>query len=135
MAAEDDDKTEEPTPRKLDQAREKGDIIYSTEVSAALSLVAATAFVAFMAGPITKQMADSFIGFLAMPDQLSTDPASLSAIMGSIGIKLLAIFGLTAIALAISGIASRYLQDRPTFTAERLQPKLDKLNPIEGFKR
>lgn len=135
MAAEDDDKTEEPTPRKLDQAREKGDIIYSTEVSAALSLVAATAFVAFMAGPITKQMADSFIGFLAMPDQLSTDPASLTAIMGSIGIKLLAIFGLTAIALAISGIASRYLQDRPTFTAERLQPKLDKLNPIEGFKR
>lgn len=135
MAADDDDKTEEPTPRKLDQAREKGDIIYSTEVGAALSLVAATAFVAFMAGPITKQMAESFIGFLAMPDQLSTDPRSLTIIMGAIGIKLLAIFGLTAIALAISSIAARYLQDRPTFTAERLQPKLDKLNPIEGFKR
>ncbi|WP_135210811.1 flagellar biosynthesis protein FlhB [Vitreimonas flagellata] len=135
MAADDDDKTEEPTPRKLDQAREKGDIVYSTEVGAALSLVAATAFVAFMAGPITKQMGESFIGFLAMPDQLSTDPRSLTVIMGAIGIKLLAIFGLTAIALAVSGIAARYVQDRPTFTAERLQPKLDKLNPMEGFKR
>lgn len=135
MAADDDDKTEEPTPRKLDQAREKGDIIYSTEVGAALSLMAATAFVAFMAGPIASQMAHGFIGFLAMPDQLSTDPASLTRIMGAVGIKLLAIFGLTAIALAVSGIAARYLQDRPTFTAERLQPKLDKLNPIEGFKR
>ncbi|UPT61627.1 MAG: flagellar biosynthesis protein FlhB [Hyphomonadaceae bacterium JAD_PAG50586_4] len=135
MAADDDDKTEEPTQRKLDQAREKGDIIYSTEVGAALSLVAATAFVAFMAGPITAQMAHSFISFLAMPDQLSTDPRSLIAIMGAVGLKLMAIFGLTAVALAVSGIAARYLQDRPTFTAERLQPKLDKLNPIEGFKR
>ncbi|MBN8608672.1 MAG: flagellar biosynthesis protein FlhB [Caulobacterales bacterium] len=135
MAADDDDKTEEPTPRKLDQAREKGDIIYSTEVGTALSLIAATGFVAFMAGPITQSMAHSFIAFLAMPDQLGADPASLRAIMGAIGLKLLAIFGMTALALAGAGIASRYVQDRPTFTGERLTPKLDKLNPIEGFKR
>ncbi len=65
----DDDKTEEPTPRKLEQAREKGDIVYSAEVGAALSLIAATAIVAFMSGPIVGEMARSFIGFLAMPDQ------------------------------------------------------------------
>ena len=40
---DDDDKTEEPTQRKLDQAREKGDIIYTPEVGAAFSLMAATA--------------------------------------------------------------------------------------------
>jgi hypothetical protein len=41
----------------------------------------------------------SFISFLAMPDQLSTDPRSLIAIMGAVGLKLMAIFGLTAVAL------------------------------------
>jgi flagellar biosynthetic protein FlhB len=132
---DDDDKTEEPTARKLEQAREKGEIIYSPEVSSALSLVAATAIVAFMSGPIASETARGFIGFLAMPDQFSTEPGSLLAIAGSVGLKLLAIFGLTALALAGAGIASRYVQDQPTFTAKRLEPKLEKLNPVEGFKR
>jgi flagellar biosynthetic protein FlhB len=135
MAADDDDKTEEPTPRRLEQAREKGDIVYSAEVGAALSLITATAIVAFMSGPIADGMARGFIGFLAMPDQFSSDPASLTAIMASIGIKLLAILGLACLALAAAGIASRYVQDQPTFTGERLTPKLSKLNPVEGFKR
>ncbi len=131
----DDDKTEEPTAKKLDDARKRGDIVYTPEVGAALSLIAATAIVAFMSGPIASQMAHSFIGFLAMPDQFSADPGSLRAIMIGVGVKLLAVFGLVALTLAVAGIGSRYLQDQPTFTGERLTPKLDKLNPIEGFKR
>jgi flagellar biosynthetic protein FlhB len=131
----DDDKTEEPTSRKLEKARERGDIIYSAEVGAALSLLVATGLVAFMSGPIASELASSFIGFLAMPDQFSAEPGPLRSVMGSIGLKLLGILGLTAIALSVTGIAARYMQDRPTFTAERLTPKLSKLNPVEGFKR
>lgn len=131
----DDDKTEEPTQRKLDQAREKGDIIYSAEVGAALSLIAATGIVAFLSGPIVSEMGRSFIGFLAMPEQFSSSPSSLRSIMIAIGLKLGAILGMTCLALAAAGIASRYVQDKPTFTGERLNPKLSKLNPIEGFGR
>jgi flagellar biosynthetic protein FlhB len=135
MAADDDDKTEEPTPRKLEQAREKGDIIYTPEVGSALSLIALTGIVAFMAGPISSEMAHAFIGFLSMPEQYSTQPGALEHVLGQIGLKLLAIFGLACLALAAAGVASRYIQDKSTFTAEKLQPKLDKLNPMEGFKR
>ncbi|PZO47093.1 MAG: flagellar biosynthesis protein FlhB [Alphaproteobacteria bacterium] len=133
--ADDDDKTEEATPRKLEQAREKGDIVYTPEVGAALSLMAATGIVAFMSGPIVTEMARGFIGFIAMPEQFSVESGSLRAIMMSIMLKLGAIFGLTAVALAVAGIAARYVQDRPTFTGEKLQPKIEKLNPVEGFKR
>jgi flagellar biosynthetic protein FlhB len=104
-------------------------------VGAALSLIAATGIVAFMSGPIVSEMARGFIGFIAMPDQFSSDPGSLRAIMTSIILKLMAIFGLTALALAAAGIAARYVQDRPTFSGEKLTPKLNKLNPVEGFKR
>jgi flagellar biosynthesis protein FlhB len=133
--SDDDDKTEEPTPRKLEQAREKGDIVNTPEVGAALSLMAATAIVAFMSGPIVTQMAHGFIGFIAMPDQFSADGGSLRAVMISIVLKLMAIFGMTALALAAAGIAARYVQDKPTFSGEKLTPKLEKLNPVEGFKR
>lgn len=135
MAADDDDKTEEPTPRKLEQAREKGDIVYSAEVGAALSLIAATAIVAFMSGPIVTQIAHGFIGFIAMPDQYSSDAGSLRAIAMSVGMKLLAVFSLAALALGVAGIAARYVQAPPTFTGEKMTPKLEKLNPVEGFKR
>lgn len=131
----DDDKTEEPTARKLDQAREKGDIIYTPEVGAALSLVVLTGVVAFMAGPITREMGHSFLGFIAMPDQYSAEPASLTAIFGAVSLKVLLIFGMVMVALMVASIAARYVQDKPTFTGERMNPKLDKLNPMEGFKR
>jgi flagellar biosynthetic protein FlhB len=131
----DDDKTEEPTPRKLEQAREKGDIVYSAEVGAALSLIAATGIVAFMSGPILSEMARSFIGFIAMPDQYSAEPGALRAIGAAVGVRLIAIFALVAIFLGLAGLAARYVQDQPTFTGERLTPKLNKLNPVEGFKR
>jgi flagellar biosynthetic protein FlhB len=135
MAEQDDEKTEEPTPRKLEQAREKGDIIYTPEVGAALTLIVVTGVVAFMAGPIMAEMARSLIGFVSMPQQFSTEPGPLRAIAGAIGIKLLLIFGLMCVALAAAGLAARYVQDKATFTGERLTPKIEKLNPVEGFKR
>src|SRR5262245_23190881 len=125
MAADDDDRTEEPTQRKLEQARERGEIIYSPEVGAALSLIAATAIIAFMSGPIVSAMGHSFIAFIAMPDQFTADGGSLSAITLSVIMKVLAVFGLAALALAAAGFAARYLQDRPTFTAQRLSPSID----------
>lgn len=131
----DDDKTEEPTPRKLEQARERGDIVYSPEVGSALSLVAATSIIAFMSGPIASAAERVLITFIAMPDQLSSDPASLRALAIEVGLRLAAILGLAALALAAAGLVSRYVQDQPTFTTERLKPKLEKLNPAEGFKR
>jgi flagellar biosynthesis protein FlhB len=130
-----DDRTEEATPRKLEQAREKGDIIYSSEVGAALSLIALTCIIAFMSGPIAHEFVRSFMGFIAEPDQYSTDPKALRGIATAALGKLLAVFGFAAIGLAIAGLAARYLQDRPTFTAEKLTPQLDKLDPTKGFKR
>lgn len=131
----DDDKTEEPTPRKLEKAREKGDIVYSQEVGAALSLLVATGVVAFLSGPIVTEMARAFVGFIALPDQYSVEPGALRAVGASLALRLLAIFSLVAIALGMAGLAARYVQDRPTFTGERLTPKIEKLNPVKGLKR
>src|SRR6185295_16881380 len=135
MAADDDERTEEPTQQRLQQAREKGDIIYSPEVGTALSLLAVTGIVAFMSGPVLAQTARGFIAFLAMPEQFSTDGDALRGIALTVMIKVGGIFSLAGLALGSAALASRYLQDQPTFTAERLSPKLDKLNPAEGFKR
>lgn len=135
QGADDDDKTEEPTRRKLDQAREKGDIIYSAEVGQALSLLAATAIVAYLSGPIAVGVARDFLGFIEAPQAFSTDANAMRAMAKALTFKFVVFFTFAAGALALAAIAARYVQDRPTFTAERLNPKLDKLNPIQGFSR
>jgi flagellar biosynthesis protein FlhB len=133
--AEKDERIHEPTPRKLEQAREKGDIVYSPEVGSALSLAALTAAAAFMAGPIFDKTGKSLIGFIAMPAQMSAEPSALVSAFAAIGLRLMVIFGFVALAFAAAGLISRYLQDKPTFNGEKLSPKLEKLNPVEGFKR
>lgn len=132
---DDDDKTEEPTQRKLEQAREGGDIVYSAEVGAALSLIASTAIIAFLSGPMAADLARGLIGFIASPQDFSTDPGALQAIAAAATIKMLGVFAMASLALALAGIAARYLQDQPTFTGKRMEPKLDKLDPIKGFGR
>jgi flagellar biosynthetic protein FlhB len=135
MAADDDDKTEEATQRKLMEARRKGDIVYSPEVGAAFSLLAATIFVAFMAAPMAHEVAHGFIAFLGSAHEFATTPRALTSLMGASLAKLAGIVGLTALAFVIAAITARYVQDAPTFTAARLEPKLDKLNPVQGFSR
>ncbi len=130
-----DDRTEEPTQKRLEQAREDGDIIYSSEVGAAFSLIALTIIVAFMSGPLAADFTRAFIGFIAQPDGFAVEPGTLRRIAAAALGKLLAAFGLAALLLALASLAARYVQDKPTFTTKRLAPKPDKLDPVSGFKR
>lgn len=135
MAADDDDKTEEPTQARLDEARRKGDIVYTPEVGSALSLLAATLLCAFLAAPMMHGIADLSATFLASPHALGADPAALRRLAMNIVFGIAGAIGLASMSFFIAGLASRYLQDAPTFTGERLSPDLSKLNPIEGAKR
>jgi len=135
MAADDDDKTEPPSPHKLSEARKKGDIVYTPEVGAAFSLLALTAFVAFMAGPIAQGVSGMFVGMLASASAFSTSPQALLGLSATILMKVAALMGLAALAFTLAALSARYVQDAPTFTGARLEPKLDKLDPIKGFGR
>jgi flagellar biosynthesis protein FlhB len=133
--AEDDDKTEEPTQKRIDDARKRGEIVYSTEVSTAFSLFAVTMIVAFMAAPMAADIGTAMRGALSNAHQLPTDGRALMSLYGAIGLKMLAVCGLAALALAAAGVASRFVQDQPVWSAKRLEPKLDRINPFDGAKR
>jgi flagellar biosynthetic protein FlhB len=129
------EKTEQATPRRLEEARKKGDIVYSTEVSAAFSVIAIALFAAALAGPMMSGMARGLVGYLAAPHDYATDPAALRRLLADLVMLMVWACGLTAGGLALAGVASRYLQDKPTLTAARLKPSLDKIDPVKGFGR
>lgn len=138
MAGDDKDpsqQTEEPTARRLQQAKEKGDQIRSTELQTFIVLAGATIAVAMFGTRIARQLVVHLKIFLAEPDQIPMDPRSLILMARDLGAHLAMTLAPLVILLMIVGVGSNVVQNPPGFYPERLAPNLSKLNPLSGFKR
>ena len=130
-----DEKTEEPTARKLAEARKRGETIYSPEVGAWMVLAAGTLSLMMMGGPAAQALGRVCIAFLAAPADFSADPNSLRALFAAVLMKVGAAMGLVVLIIAAAGLAARFVQDQPAWSAERMKPSLDRINPIAGLGR
>ena len=132
------EKTEEPTPKKLEDARKKGQVARSTDVTTALSLLVFFAMLKVMVGYIGDRFMGGFndvyrhISDYAKED--FTNPFSM-AIIGD-GVKKILITGLPfyLVILAVT-VISILAQVRWKISTEPMKPKFDKFNPVSGMKR
>jgi flagellar biosynthetic protein FlhB len=137
MADENDgeDKTEDPTPHRLQKAHERGDVAKSQEVSIFLGLGALTLSLLLMPvlgiGPRFALELKSLLGGI---HQTSGGAGALGA--GQRGLMAaLQVLALPVAAIVAAGLAAGLIQHRPVFSAEQLKPKLNRLSPMAGFKR
>src|ERR1700726_3042266 len=63
-------KTEEATPRRLEEARKEGDVAKSPELAQTLALAGAFAAVAIGGGGFARNLAEGLTPFLAHPDTI-----------------------------------------------------------------
>jgi len=133
----DGQKTEKATPKRRQDAREKGQVLYSREISSALLLLFVFLTIKALGGYIYNQIAALFrlcTNSLAMDFDVNAVNELLS-LFGLVLIQLLKIVGpLFAVALVI-GVGASYAQVGSLFTVEPLKPQLSRLNPINGIKR
>jgi flagellar biosynthetic protein FlhB len=136
MAEQQDDaqKTEDPTPKKLEKAREKGQVAKSQEVNhwfiiLALGLIL-TIFAPAMAGGLT----DTLVRFLEKPHQLPVT-GGLGDVLVDTMVDLLWVFLLPMLVVMVAAAAANFLQIGLLFSAEQLKPKLEKISPLKGAKR
>ncbi len=128
------DKTELPTPKKLRDARKKGDIPKSQEITATvgtlgflLLLFVAGAFVANRIAVFGERVVNQAAG-----DDFRFSLGALGGEAISLAIMLSAVL---LIPLAVIGLLAEVFQTQGLLATKRLEPKLDNLNPIEGIKR
>jgi len=137
MAEEEDQsqKTEEPTQRKLDDARNKGQVATSRELNNALMISAAAAFVALLTPNIASDLGKALIPFISSPHDIiiSIDDLRKTAfdLLENVGNALV----LPALLFLAAALASSLLQNGLVVSVEPLKPKLEKLSPISGAKR
>lgn len=137
MAEEEDQsqKTEEPTQRKLDDARKKGQVATSRELNNALMISAAAGFVGLLTPGMTGDLSTALLPFISSPHSfvISIDDLQITTfeLLGDVGEALI----LPTLLFLAAALASSLLQNGLVVSAEPLKPKLEKLSPISGAKR
>lgn len=137
MAEEQDDsqKTEEPSQRKLDQAREKGQVASSQEVKHGFVLLGGLIVVAALAPVATGEIADRMAGFLGRLEEVPTGNDALIDLFGSTIGEIALIMLAPFVVLFGMAIAGSLVQSGPLLSAESLKPKFEKISPMKGLKR
>lgn len=130
------EKTEAATPKKKADARKKGQVSQSRDVSTVLLLLAGTAALvsplgARLARMIFETSQRAWGGTLVLPDSLA-DYHALLLHHGALMAIALAPF---ALLFMVVGVASNVLQIGWMLSAEALAIKFEKMNPLSGLKR
>jgi len=128
-------KTEDPTQKRLDDARRKGDAPKSQEVPAAFALAGAVVVVIGLLGPAGAEVGRAVLPFLDRPHAMDLTPQGVLDVMRHAAFALIAGFAMIGGVLAVFAVAGNVAQAKPVLTAEKMKPKLSKLSPLEGAKR
>jgi flagellar biosynthetic protein FlhB len=135
MAEEGASRTEEPTPRKLEQAREKGDVAKTPDLASLASLAAVASVIAASGGLFSRNLADALIPFLARPDAMDLEGGGAVSVARHAILAAAPILAVVMFAAAAAGVAGNLVQTGLLFTPSKLQPDFSKISPMAGFKR
>ncbi|MBB4098882.1 flagellar biosynthesis protein FlhB [Sphingomonas kyeonggiensis] len=130
-----EDKTHDPTDKKLEDAREKGDVPMAPEMKHAAMFIGMLVVMGGMGVYTLQLMGTLFVRLWGSADDFRMEPQGAedfaTGVMSAVAHALLPILAtLFGIAL-IGGI----LQGRPMLSWSRVKPKWSKLNPVNGAKR
>jgi flagellar biosynthetic protein FlhB len=129
------EKTEKATPKKRQDSRKKGQVAKSSDVNTAFVLIfvflCLLAIGPWMKDQVTSLFVHSFQIYLL--EEVTIDKVHL--IYMELLVKLIWVVGPIMLAAMIGAVVSNYLQVGPLFSTEAIQMKLNKLDPVQGFKR
>lgn len=129
------DRTEPATPKRKREAREKGNIPRSIEINSALVLLFGTGLLYLTGRSFGATVVKAMKGILANLSAIEIRPDSMpSLVLAGIQVVGSALAPLVAV-LMVVGVLANCAQGGVVWSAEPLNPKLSKINPLSGFKR
>ncbi len=136
MSKGSEEKSEKATPHKRGEARKKGQVAKSKELSSATILIAAMSVLYMLGSWIVWNLADFMGGiFMNINDLRMHDNAAACAFLINIFKTILIILLPFMSVIVIVGVISNLAQIGFLFSTESLKPKLSSLNPITGMKK
>lgn len=129
------EKTEQPTPKKMEEARKKGEVFKSKDFSQSLLFMTAAA-VLTIGGPRYVSELASLMTQTFQPAVLRGDMqlSEMTTRLGYAWTKFMVLCAPLLGALVVAAVATNFVQVKAMFAPEVIKPKFDKLNPVNGFK-
>jgi len=133
MAGE--DRTEEPTSKRLSEARKRGQIPFSKEAAVGLGFLGLFGLFSFGAGRLLEGYEGVLSRGLQSVDQGPDSVSGVMSLVSSFFIQSAPLLLIPALAVGSLGIAASLLQTRFNIAWEAIKPDIKKINPLEGIKR
>jgi flagellar biosynthetic protein FlhB len=137
MAEEQDqnEKTEDPTQKRLDDALKRGDVVKSQEVNTWFVIAGATLVLITFSGGMGAGVTATLRGLIANSYQIRVDGPALPHLFKMIGGELLAAVAIPFLLLMLAALAGNLVQHRMVWSTQTMAPKLSKISPLSGLKR
>ena len=133
MAA--DDRTEDPTAKRLTEARDKGQVAKSVELHTALALLVGGWLLAGPGASLLQKMAELLTTSLThLPTSVPNDLWLVNLIITSL-LQVVPYFALIVLGLLVTGIIITVAQTGFLWARDRLKVDFSRVNPINGLKR
>jgi flagellar biosynthesis protein FlhB len=127
------EKTEQATPKRLEKAREDGDVPRSRELGTLTLLLAAGLGILMMGDNLNNALKSTLTKGLTLDRASAFDPTYLMINISELIYALLLAFSPLALLLIVVAIASPAMIGGWLFSSKALMPKFSKLNPIKGI--
>ncbi|MBC7575989.1 flagellar biosynthesis protein FlhB [Tardiphaga sp.] len=131
----DEDKTHDPSQKRLDDAHQRGDVAKSQEVNTWFLLAGATLVLSSFGSSVGTGLLVPMRGLLQNSWMIRTDGPGLLLLGKSLAYSVLSAMGMPFLFLIIAAVGGNMIQHRLVFSPEGLTPKFSKISPAEGFKR
>jgi flagellar biosynthetic protein FlhB len=134
----DENRTEQPTAKRLQDARKKGQIARSRDLGVAAASVAGTIALGRLGGNLLTGLAERLsidLGRLGDSPLRDVTPGELTSIVMTGGAALALLVGPIAMATMIAGVAIQGFQGGINFAPEALKIDFTRLSPANGLRR
>jgi len=135
MAEHTGEKTEQPTPRRLEDALKRGQIARSAEVQTVFVLLGGLAALSFAGRETWLNLAGATVAMLGHLHDTSITSSSLQGYAVSGVLMVIKCTGPIVVATGLAGLLAGAIQNRFNTASEALTPNWNRINPVEGFKR
>ncbi|MFO0388781.1 MAG: flagellar biosynthesis protein FlhB [Alphaproteobacteria bacterium] len=138
MADDDQDqeqKTEQPTSKRLEEAINKGQVPFSREITSFLLLFVLAMTVAAFAPTMMINTKILLLPFIMNAESIPVDVKGVSTVLSDVAFSSLAIISVPLVCIILAILGSSILQNGFHISSEPVMPKLDKISPLAGLKR
>jgi flagellar biosynthetic protein FlhB len=129
-----DQKTEQPSQRKLTSARQRGQVIQSREVNNLFMLGTGAVIVLLLSPSLARRLTVTLARFLDPASLLSSDGVLWEAVWRLFG-EIAGAFVLQLLLIVVAAAAGSVMQTGLVLATEKIGFDMERLSPIAGFKR